>query len=155
MADYNLLVDKLNTDAERIEITNEVAELKTQNESESRDVDSIFAEKQGRLNRGCVFTFILSKDPIATFSCPGFNNDFFTGRSSQIERLEREIEEERHMADNLVSAMQPGLRDRYLELKNQNVQYQKDLEDMNQALDALNSKKAMYVEYSPLISTLN
>ena len=66
----------------------------------------------------------------------------FLGRASQIERLEREIEEERHMADNLVSAMQPGLRDRYLELKNQNVQYQKDLEDMNQALDALNSKKA-------------
>ena len=59
------------------------------------------------------------------------------------------------MADNLVSAMQPGLRDRYLELKNQNVQYQKDLEDMNQALDALNSKKAMYVKYSPLISTYN
>ena len=59
------------------------------------------------------------------------------------------------MADNLVSAMQPGLRDRYLELKNQNVQYQKDLEDMNQALDALNSKKAMYVKYSPLISTFD
>ena len=57
------------------------------------------------------------------------------------------------MADNLVSAMQPGLRDRYLELKNQNVQYQKDLEDMNQALDALNSKKALYVKYSPLIIT--
>ena len=61
MADYNLLVDKLNTDAERIEITNEVAELKTQNESESRDVDSIFAEKQGRLNKGGVFNAILFK----------------------------------------------------------------------------------------------
>ena len=60
MADYNLLVDKLNTDAERIEITNEVAELKTQNESESRDVDSIFAEKQGRLNKGGVFNAILN-----------------------------------------------------------------------------------------------
>ena len=60
LADYNLLVDKLNTDAERIEITNEVAELKTQNESESRDVDSIFAEKQGRLNKGGVFKAILS-----------------------------------------------------------------------------------------------
>ena len=56
LADYNLLVDKLNTDAERIEITNEVAELKTQNESESRDVDSIFAEKQGRLI-GVAFSF--------------------------------------------------------------------------------------------------
>ena len=40
-------MDKLNTDAERAEITSEVTELKTQNESESRDVDSIFAEKQG------------------------------------------------------------------------------------------------------------
>ena len=49
MADYNLLVDKLNTDAERTEITNEVSELKTQNESESRDVDSIFADKQGTI----------------------------------------------------------------------------------------------------------
>ena len=48
LADYNLLVDKLNTDAERTEITSEVTELKTQNESESRDVDAIFAEKQGR-----------------------------------------------------------------------------------------------------------
>ena len=47
LADYNLLVDKLNTDAERTEITSEVTELKTQNESESRDVDAIFAEKQG------------------------------------------------------------------------------------------------------------
>ena len=47
LADYNLLVDKLNTDAERTEITSEVTELKTQNESESRDVDSIFSEKQG------------------------------------------------------------------------------------------------------------
>ena len=49
LADYNLLVDKLNTDAERTEITSEVAELKTQNESESRDVDSIFADKQGTI----------------------------------------------------------------------------------------------------------
>ena len=47
LADYNLLVDKLNTDAEQTEIKSEVAELKTQNESESRDVDAIFAEKQG------------------------------------------------------------------------------------------------------------
>ena len=55
LADYNLLVDKLNTDAERTEITSEVTELKTQNESESRDVDAIFAEKQGTyLKTGCV-----------------------------------------------------------------------------------------------------
>ena len=65
------------------------------------------------------------------------------GRRGQIERFEEEIEQERNMADNLVSAMQPGLRERYLELKNRNVRYQTDLEEMNQALDALNSKKIM------------
>ena len=41
-----------------------------------------------------------------------------------IQNLETEIEQERNMADNLVSAMQPHLRDRYMQLKNQNVQYQ-------------------------------
>ena len=46
------------------------------------------------------------------------------------------------MSDNLVSAMQPSLRERYTELKNTNLGYQRDLEGMNQALDALNSKRA-------------
>ena len=41
-----------------------------------------------------------------------------------IAQLEREILQERNMADNLVSAMQPELRDRYVQLKEQNVQYQ-------------------------------
>ena len=39
-------------------------------------------------------------------------------------QLELEIEQERNMADNLVSAMQPDLRDRYMMLKNQNMQFQ-------------------------------
>ena len=39
-------------------------------------------------------------------------------------QLEVEIEQERNMADNLVSAMQPDLRDRYITLKNQNMQFQ-------------------------------
>ena len=41
-----------------------------------------------------------------------------------VQQLELEIEQERNMADNLVSAMQPQLRDQYLQLKNQNLQYQ-------------------------------
>ena len=43
-------------------------------------------------------------------------------------QLELEIEQERNMADNLVSAMQPDLRDRYLQLKNQNMQFQVRME---------------------------
>ena len=112
LGDYNLLVDKLNTDSERSEVTSEVAQLKVQNESESKEVEAIFAEKQSR--------------------------------EAQINVLEKEIDQERHMADNLVSAMQPNLRERYLELKTANMQYQKDLETMNQSLDSLSSKRAMY-----------
>ena len=46
LADYNLLVDKLNTDTERAEVESEAAELRAQNEAESREVEALFAEKQ-------------------------------------------------------------------------------------------------------------
>ena len=39
-------------------------------------------------------------------------------------QLGLEIEQERNMADNLVSAMQPDLRDRYMQLKAQNMHFQ-------------------------------
>ena len=45
-------------------------------------------------------------------------------REKYVHQLELEIEQERNMADNLVSAMQPDLRDRYMMLKNQNMQFQ-------------------------------
>jgi hypothetical protein len=48
LADHNLLVDKLNTDTEVILVQQESQEMASQNEADSRDVDSIFAEKQGR-----------------------------------------------------------------------------------------------------------
>jgi len=64
-------------------------------------------------------------------------------RMAQIMRLEQELDQESHMAENLVSAMQPKLRSRYLELKNQNMDFQVALEKMNQELDSLNSRKAM------------
>ena len=47
------------------------------------------------------------------------------------------------MAENLVSAMQPKLRDRYLDLKHKNMDFQVALEKMNQELDGLNSRKAV------------
>lgn len=111
LADYNLLVDKMNTDTEVILVQQEAQEMSSQNESDSREVESLFAEKQDRL--------------------------------SHILRLEQELEQEGHMADNLVSAMKPKLRDRYVELKNQNSQFQVALENMNQELDTLNGRKAM------------
>lgn len=109
LADYNLLVDKLNTDTDRADVEAEAAELRAANDAESKEVETLFAEKQER--------------------------------EKYVHQLELEIGQERNMADNLVSAMQPDLRDRYLQLKNQNMQFQTDLERMNQELDALNSRK--------------
>ena len=53
LADYNLLVDKLNTDTEVILVQQEAQEMAAQNESESREVEALFAEKQNR----CVYVF--------------------------------------------------------------------------------------------------
>ena len=51
LADFNLLVDKLNTDTEVILVQQEAQELASQNEADSRDVDGLFAEKQSRLDQ--------------------------------------------------------------------------------------------------------
>lgn len=54
LADYNLLVDKLNTDSERSEVTGEVAELKVQNESEQQARKTFFSTKNMQL---CICTW--------------------------------------------------------------------------------------------------
>ena len=46
LADYNLLVDKLNTDTDRADVEAEAAELKAANDAESKEVENLFAEKQ-------------------------------------------------------------------------------------------------------------
>ena len=85
-------MDKLNTDTDRADVDAEAAELRSSNETDSREVEALFAEKQEK--------------------------------EKWVQQLELEIEQERNMADNLVAAMQPELRDQYLQLKNQNLQYQ-------------------------------
>ena len=110
LADYNLLVDKLNTDTERAEVEAECQELKAENDVASQEVEALWAEKQLR--------------------------------ESQIQQLEVELEQERHMADSLVGAMKPDLRDRFLQLKAANVEYTRAMEEMNQELDVLTSTRA-------------
>ena len=64
LADYNLLVDKLNTDTEVILVQQEAQEMAAQNESESREVEALFAEKQNRYVYGFFsnkFEFILNQ----------------------------------------------------------------------------------------------
>ncbi|CAN8001762.1 unnamed protein product [Ixodes persulcatus] len=80
MADHNLLLDKLNTDADMEDVREEYNELKGQNDQEARSVELLFEQRQDR--------------------------------ERQLRQLEEEIEEERHMADNLIAAMKPELRQR-------------------------------------------
>lgn len=112
LADYNLLVDKLNTDTDRLEVEQEAAELKAKNDEEQKVVETLFEARR-------------EKERIA-------------------EQLELEIEAERNMADNLVAAMNPEIRDKYLELKDANTAYQVEIERMNQELDALNTQRAAF-----------
>ncbi|CAL1291231.1 unnamed protein product [Larinioides sclopetarius] len=48
LADYNLLVDKLNTDAEMSDVQQEYRDLKAQNENETIVIDSLFEQRQER-----------------------------------------------------------------------------------------------------------
>ncbi|KAI3355032.1 hypothetical protein L3Q82_017859, partial [Scortum barcoo] len=48
LADYNMLVDKLNTSTEMEEMINDYNILKAQNDSEAENIDSIFSERRER-----------------------------------------------------------------------------------------------------------
>ncbi|XP_064475986.1 intraflagellar transport protein 74 homolog [Ornithodoros turicata] len=109
MADYNLLMDKLNTDAEMDEVREEYRELQMQNDHEARSIELLFEQRQEK--------------------------------ESQLKHLEEEIEQERHMADSLVSAMKPELRSRYADLKNTNQALLGELEKLQHQLSSLHLQK--------------
>lgn len=46
LADYNLVVDKLNTDTAKEDVEMETKELKIQNNEESKKLEELFAHKQ-------------------------------------------------------------------------------------------------------------
>uniref|UniRef100_A0A8C2BTU0 Intraflagellar transport 74 n=1 Tax=Cyprinus carpio TaxID=7962 RepID=A0A8C2BTU0_CYPCA len=54
LADYNMLVDKLNTNTEMDEVVNDIIMLKAQNDREAQSMDVIFTER-----REFTFTFLL------------------------------------------------------------------------------------------------
>ncbi|XP_067002650.1 intraflagellar transport protein 74 homolog isoform X2 [Anabrus simplex] len=109
LADYNLVVDKLNTDTEKAEIDAECQELKNRNNEEASQIDQLFAQRQ-------------QKEEI-------------------IKQLEMEIEQERHMAQNLLEAMSPPLKERYSDLQHTSTQLQQQMEVLQQQLDSLTARK--------------
>ncbi|XP_071542794.1 intraflagellar transport protein 74 homolog isoform X2 [Panulirus ornatus] len=110
LADYNLLLDLINTDTERVEIDDETRELKEVNKGEADKLEALFTRKQDL--------------------------------ESMMRQLEAEIEEERHMGESLVQAMQPELRHKYLDLRNLNTNLLQHLDGMQHELDALDNRKA-------------
>ncbi|KAG1659677.1 Intraflagellar transport protein 74 [Nymphon striatum] len=60
----------------------------------------------------------------------------------QILKLEKETEQELHMADNLVEAMSPDLKHKYSSLKNKNVSLHYEMEEMQQTVDEYKSRKS-------------
>ncbi|CAN7992331.1 unnamed protein product [Ixodes hexagonus] len=109
MADHNLLLDKLNTDADMEDVREEYNELKGQNDQEARSVELLFEQRQDR--------------------------------ERQLRQLELEIEEERHMADNLIAAMKPELRHRYAEQKDANQALLTQQDKLQQKLNTLQSQR--------------
>ncbi|KAL3869372.1 hypothetical protein ACJMK2_042060 [Sinanodonta woodiana] len=61
-------------------------------------------------------------------------------REDTIKQHERELDQEKRMADNLVNDMNPEMRQRYFQLKDMNEHMLKQLESGQQELDVLNSK---------------
>ncbi|XP_076056590.1 intraflagellar transport protein 74 homolog isoform X2 [Oratosquilla oratoria] len=112
LADYNLLLDLINTDAEKAEVDEDWKELKDANDREAAKLDALFSHRQD-----------LEKS---------------------IRQLEHEIEEERHMGESLVEAMQPDLREHYIELRQVNTKLMSQLEEMQHDLDALNTSKVAF-----------
>ncbi|KAK8386714.1 hypothetical protein O3P69_017878 [Scylla paramamosain] len=110
LADYNLLVDLINTDTERDEVDMETKERRQSNQEEAEKLDVLFTRKQ---------------DLEAT-----------------MRQLENEIEEERHAGESLVEAMQPNLRQKYLNVRAANTSLLQHLDIMQHELDSLDARKA-------------
>lgn len=109
LADYNMLVDKLNIDEDIQDVQMDLEELKNLNDRESRNIEALFTQKQER--------------------------------EMQIRQLEIEIDQEKKMADTLVTNMDPDMRMRYMKAKDLNEHLLRQIENSQQELDSLNLKK--------------
>ncbi|KAM9102749.1 intraflagellar transport protein 74 homolog isoform 3-T4 [Sarcophilus harrisii] len=115
LADYNMLVDKLNTNTEMEEVMNDYNMLKAQNDRETQSMDIIFTERQACRNP--------------------------KGKEKQIRRVEEEIEQEKQAADGIIKNMSPEKQVKYIEMKTTNEKLLQELDTLQQELDSLNMKK--------------
>nr|CAD7398055.1 unnamed protein product [Timema cristinae] len=64
-------------------------------------------------------------------------------KDAQLQMLEKEIEQEHHMTDNLLAAMSPELKSSYTQLQQTNSGLQHQMEELQQELDVLTSRKSV------------
>ncbi|KAB7496429.1 hypothetical protein Anas_09932 [Armadillidium nasatum] len=62
-------------------------------------------------------------------------------KENYMRQLENEIEEARHMGENLIAAMNPGLKEKFMELRNVNSALMHDLDIVQQEIDNLDTKR--------------
>ncbi|UYV82615.1 IFT74 [Cordylochernes scorpioides] len=114
LADYNLLVDKLNTDTEVSEVLIECSDLKLIADREAQMVEQLFEHRQEK--------------------------------EKQVKQLELELEQERHMTDNLIEAMKPELKEKYNQMKGMNQAVLEQQEQLQLQIDTLTARKVSFEE---------
>ncbi|MGH0178178.1 UNVERIFIED_CONTAM: hypothetical protein FKN15_008375 [Acipenser sinensis] len=109
MNDVNMLVDKLNTNTEMEEVMNDVNMLRAQNDREAKSMDVIFTERREK--------------------------------EEMIRAIEEEIEREKQTADSIIKKMSPEKQAKYAHMKTNNEQLLQVMDSLQQELDTLNARK--------------
>ncbi|NXX38737.1 IFT74 protein, partial [Tricholaema leucomelas] len=113
LADYNMVVDILNTSTDIAEVIRDYnvvrIRLKVQNDRDAQSVDKIFTERQGT--------------------------------EKLIQAVEEDIEREKVVADDIIKDMSQADQAKYMEMKATNEKLSQELMVQQQELDALNVKE--------------
>ncbi|KAM4606025.1 intraflagellar transport protein 74 homolog [Polymixia lowei] len=112
LADYNMLVDKLNTNTEMEEVMNDFNILKAQNDREAESMDVIFTERRER--------------------------------EEAIRVIEVAIKKERRVADNILKAMPPAQREKYVAMTTANEDLLQEQSVHQEELEVLLTRKEAY-----------
>ncbi|KAB1280551.1 Intraflagellar transport protein 74-like protein [Camelus dromedarius] len=148
LADYNMLVDKLNTNTEMEEVVNDYNMLKAQNDRETQSMDVIFTERQA-VNSSKLdvlkenINLVTEIEPCIEFEEPvrGILHTFDFRKEKQIRSVEEEIEQEKQAAEGIIKNMSPEKQVKYIEMKTTNEKLLQELDTLQQQLDSLNMKK--------------
>ncbi|KAB0390179.1 hypothetical protein E2I00_007974 [Balaenoptera physalus] len=145
LADYNMLVDKLNTNTEMEEVMNDYNMLKM---IEKHKVWILYLLK----DKLPPFTVISIEYPIFNYKrllnvrdeslcLVSVEEDLDFRKEKQIRSVEEETEQEKQAAEGIIKNMPPEKQVKYIEMKTMNEKLLQELDTLQQQLDSLNMKK--------------